>query len=201
MIAPEIHVEGVKEKEDRACYTKKVDIWSMGVVLYQMFSDENPFDDTEDVLLGPNEVCFRDGVRWSAVSTPEAQGFIEKLLVKDASVRYSIEDVLADVWLSGDAKSVTIVEEVTGLKIKTTEQRTALPKDDNKENGVKECFRCPQTFSAIQPLFDHLETAHGIRVYKTQETGHDSLDNGDDGEGDSTLSASSEISVDPNDFV
>lgn len=62
----------------------------MGVVLYQMFVDDYPFDQLEDIV-SPSKVRFADEFKWSLVSTPEARAFIEKLLEKDARKRYSIE--------------------------------------------------------------------------------------------------------------
>jgi len=74
-------------------YGSKVDIWSLGAILYHMVTGETPFE--------PNEESVMAGVYKKPVGvSPQLIDLIEKMLVVDPSKRASIEEVAAHPWLN-----------------------------------------------------------------------------------------------------
>jgi len=86
-------------------YTSKVDMWSAGVVTYELLCGSPPFDGANIQQLfsaiAYTEVDFPNA-EWETIS-PEAKGFIRKLLAKNAAERMSASEALLHPWLSGNA--------------------------------------------------------------------------------------------------
>ncbi|XP_069671150.1 ovarian-specific serine/threonine-protein kinase Lok-like [Periplaneta americana] len=87
-LAPEI-LDNAQE------YTKEVDIWGMGVLLYFSLSSQNPFTKYEDVLNG--NVTFSPQ-HWAGVSS-SAITLIRNMLQPDPTKRISTSAILAHEWL------------------------------------------------------------------------------------------------------
>ena len=100
-MAPEVH-SGEK-------YAYKCDIWSCGVLTYELLSNSLPFG-TEDEC-SEQEIAAKVkegkftmvGPAWGAVSS-EAKDFIKSLLVLSERKRPSAEKVLQHKWLVGGSK-------------------------------------------------------------------------------------------------
>lgn len=107
-MAPEIFIEN--EEDDQNYYTKKVDIWSMGIVLHQMFTCTYPFW-SEREIKNDRPFEFNSSVKWDVVSE-DAKHMLKKMLEKDPDQRYAIENVRNDVWLAGDPEVNRIVHEL-----------------------------------------------------------------------------------------
>lgn len=106
-MAPEMLLEIEYEKEDRNRYTSKVDIWSMGVVLYVMLSNEYPFygeEEIKDKALG-----FR-ALEWMFVSQATKK-FIRKVLMKTPLFRPTAAELLNDDWFVKYKKTIQKAEE------------------------------------------------------------------------------------------
>lgn len=96
-MAPEVHA-GQK-------YDYKCDIWSCGVIAYQLLSNTLPFGDTEEI--GEDEVRKRvregtfklEGPTWSTV-TQEARDFVKSLLVARERKRPTAEKTLVHPWIA-----------------------------------------------------------------------------------------------------
>jgi calcium/calmodulin-dependent protein kinase I len=82
-------------------YGKPVDMWSIGVIAYILLSGHVPFlgatdkEEMENIKSCNYEFDF---LTWGYVSE-QAKDFVKKLLVIDSSVRYTVEEALADPWI------------------------------------------------------------------------------------------------------
>ena len=82
-------------------YTAKIDLWSMGVVLYILLSGKVPFpgNNNEEIIKNvlKGEYHFKHKV-FDKVSE-EGKDLIKKLLVKDPAKRYSAKEALEHPWI------------------------------------------------------------------------------------------------------
>jgi len=96
-LAPEIILEseGITEKG----YSKAVDIWSMGVVLYIILAGFPPFgeDSFDDIKQG--KYSFKDK-RWGEVSA-QAKDLISKMLTVDPTKRFTVDQIFSHPWMNG----------------------------------------------------------------------------------------------------
>ncbi|CRL00802.1 CLUMA_CG014053, isoform A [Clunio marinus] len=150
-VAPEVLMGGV--------YTSKVDMWSLGVLLFAMLSGSVPFCDAygpPDVTTQIKEAKYSFKSRlWNDVSRP-AKDLIRKLIQKEPEKRLTIDEVLSHPWLKC-LKTIsrvqklynfneTVVDETEDAELETTllrkmsgkEKRSSKKKKDEYKDGDEE---------------------------------------------------------------
>jgi len=88
---------------DFPSYDKKVDCWSIGIILYILLSGVHPFQmDDDEVMMQTIESGTWDwiGTTWDHVSD-EAKDLIRHLIEPDPNVRYTIDEALDHPWTKG----------------------------------------------------------------------------------------------------
>ncbi|KAI0200190.1 Pkinase-domain-containing protein [Astrocystis sublimbata] len=114
-VAPEILAEGRHRK-----YTKAVDIWSLGVVLYislcgfppfsdELYSREFPYTLSQQIKSGRFDY---PSPYWDSVGDP-ALDLIDRMLVVDPEKRFSVDQCLQHPWLS--QKMPGVADSTNGL--------------------------------------------------------------------------------------
>ncbi|KAI9904751.1 hypothetical protein N3K66_001280 [Trichothecium roseum] len=112
-VAPEILADSKQRK-----YTKAVDVWSLGVVLYiclcgfppfsdELYSRDFPYTLSQQIKSGRFDY---PSPYWDSVGDP-ALDLIDSMLVVDPEKRFTVDQCLAHPWLT---KSPTAVNDSTG---------------------------------------------------------------------------------------
>ncbi|CAD0020318.1 unnamed protein product [Aureobasidium pullulans] len=102
-VAPEILEQG-----NRRRYTRAVDVWSLGVVLYiclcgfppfsdELYSPENPYTLSQQIRMGRFDY---PSPYWDSVGDP-ALDLIDKMLTVDVEKRITIDECLEHPWTTG----------------------------------------------------------------------------------------------------
>ncbi|KAI4625006.1 uncharacterized protein J4E87_005487 [Alternaria ethzedia] len=108
-VAPEI-----LENSNHRRYTRAVDVWSLGVVLYiclcgfppfsdELYSEDNPYTLSQQIKMGRFDY---PSPYWDSVGDP-ALDLIDKMLTVDVEKRISIDECLQHPWTTQDRISVT----------------------------------------------------------------------------------------------
>lgn len=114
-VAPEI-LEDSKHRR----YTRAVDVWSLGVVLYiclcgfppfsdELYSRANPYTLTQQIKLGKFDY---PSPYWDSVGDP-ALDLIDRMLTVDVDKRYTIDDCLEHPWTT--QKPINVNDSTDGL--------------------------------------------------------------------------------------
>jgi serine/threonine-protein kinase Chk2 len=114
-VAPEI-----LENSNHRRYTRAVDVWSLGVVLYiclcgfppfsdELYSAENPYTLSQQIKMGRFDY---PSPYWDSVGDP-ALDLIDRMLTVDVEQRISIDDCLRHPWTT--AEKINVNDSTDGL--------------------------------------------------------------------------------------
>lgn len=92
-MAPEVH--------NMENYDEKVDMWSIGVMLFLLLSGSLPFLPPRLVEKAERQDYDFSGKLWSGVSDA-AKDLVVRLLVADPKKRYGVEQTLSHPWITGE---------------------------------------------------------------------------------------------------
>ncbi|QSS62369.1 hypothetical protein I7I51_04547 [Histoplasma capsulatum] len=117
-VAPEILEENPRHRK----YSRAVDIWSLGVVLYiclcgfppfsdELYTHENPYTLAQQIKLGRFDY---PSPYWDSVEDP-ALDLIDRMLTVDFNKRITIDECLEHPWLTGRGKYPSIIDSTDGL--------------------------------------------------------------------------------------
>ncbi|KAK4292502.1 hypothetical protein Pmani_034735 [Petrolisthes manimaculis] len=113
-------------------YTKKVDLWSLGVVLFVSLCCYAPFD-AEDMkvrYLIRNAIYSFHGKVWKEVSD-EAKDLISKLMVSEPTKRLDVEETLKHPWLQDEDLHKKVLDILDEDPLSPSKKRRL------EENGVE----------------------------------------------------------------
>jgi len=176
-VAPEI-----LQNSNHRRYTRAVDIWSLGVVLYiclcgfppfsdELYSPENPYTLAQQILTGRFDY---PSPYWDSVGDP-ALDLIDRMLTVDPEKRITVDGCLEHPWTTGNAmpdtqRSIDSTEGLTGAlasmdfsKRKVHRERTLLA--TLNEVHVSKVIECDDEGNGLahssQPAVKIFDKNHG----------------------------------------
>lgn len=93
------------EMIQRLSYSKSIDMWALGVIVFVLLCGCLPFDDDSQPL--PNEAILRQRFvlrypRWAKNLSASAKDLLSHLLDIDPNSRYSAEQAMNHPWIQGE---------------------------------------------------------------------------------------------------
>lgn len=77
-------------------YDKKVDIWAIGVLFYEMLTGENPFNSIDNNKIYTNIQTLQ--IKWIKLLSPLAEDLLKKILCINPNDRLSLDEILSHPW-------------------------------------------------------------------------------------------------------
>lgn len=106
-VAPEIYSGG-------SAYTRAVDLWSLGILLFYIVTGYFPFDGDSRAILG--ERVMHKEVKFPEYLSRQLCDLISGLLRKDPRTRMTIEQVVMHPWVAAGAPCVSSCRFPSGLE-------------------------------------------------------------------------------------
>ncbi|TMW66284.1 hypothetical protein Poli38472_004049 [Pythium oligandrum] len=92
------------EMLQRQAYSRTVDIWALGVIVYVLLCGCLPFNDDGGRIANEKAARAKFGLRyprWASGLSDSAKDLLQHLLEVDATKRYTAEQALAHPWVTG----------------------------------------------------------------------------------------------------
>ncbi|RDD43738.1 Serine/threonine-protein kinase 33 [Trichoplax sp. H2] len=122
-------------------YTRKCDVWSIGVIMYMLLCGEGPFiaDDEDKLfeLIKKGEITFNQPI-WKTVSD-SAKELLQRILCVNTAKRYTAKEILNHSWITGsegsDGPTALELMRIMNEEKKTVEQDNSPSEyNESKEN-------------------------------------------------------------------
>jgi serine/threonine protein kinase len=136
-------------------YDEKVDMWSAGVVLYNMLSGRHPFWGATELELLNNVASAPVVYSPSCFKNPDAKNLCENLLNRDPNKRFSASEAITHRWVDNYINTVNCATVGVKFEPKTEEIKIILSLL-NKQSNIK--------YSLYNFLLEHLNLDIIIKI-------------------------------------
>jgi len=105
-------------------YNAKVDLWSLGVILYILLCGFPPFyeENTDDLFEQIKQGRYEFPSPWWDSISDEAKDLVRSLLVVDPSKRFTVDELLAHQWITHEQPTIHLSQAQSAL-VKYNAQR------------------------------------------------------------------------------